>query len=357
MRAAVLAEDALGTKLGKTANGLVLHSVQDQIVAALDSTRAGQDAGEVVNGVHRGIPVVATLQECIDAGAERLYVGVATPGGFMPAAFAAIVKDALRAGMEVVNGLHGFLSEQEEFVAAAQSGGGRIWDVRKPPTDLRCADGAIFDCPTPRILIMGQDCDIGKRVTAVQLRNAAVASGVNLGFVATGQTGCMLGADAGAVIDRIPADFAAGQVEKMVCQVAPGKDVVLIYGQASIFHPAFSGVTAAILHGAMPDAIILQVAPGRQQRVLFDHPRYTLRSVADEIKALELLSGAPVVALAMNPTECPNPEAAAAELAAETGLPVIDPLGGDVSALWDVAWSAVRPTAVATAPAGAAATT
>jgi len=227
--------------------------------------------------------------------------------------------------------------------------------VRKPPAQLRCADGSVYGRSVPRILIMGQDCDIGKRVTAVEMLRAGRQRGVDVGFVATGQTGCMLGADAGAVIDRIPADFCSGQVEKMVCDVSDGvgreraPDAVLVYGQASLFHPAFSGVTLAILQGCAPDAVVLQVAPGRRQRVLFDHPRYTLSDVQKEIEAIELLGATKVVAIALNPSESKAPERDAKRIAGETGLPVIDPLAGDAGALWDIAWNAVRKQTVLSA--------
>lgn len=355
VRAAVLAEDALGTPPGKTANGLVLHAVQDDIVAVIDTTKAGRDAGEVVRGVPNGIPVVADLEAALALGARRLYLGVANPGGFLPPVFEETVLGALRAGLEVVNGLHRFLSEEERFAAAAREGGGSFWEVRRPPADLRCADGSVFAVRVPRLLVMGQDCDIGKRVTALQLLRAGRARGLDVAFVATGQTGCMLGPDAGAVIDRIPADFAAGQVERMVCDVAGhDPDLVLVYGQASLFHPAFGGVSLAVLHGTMPDAVILQVAPGRSRRVLFDEPRYTLATVEEEVRAIELLGRTRVVALALNPTECDDPEAARAELAARTGLPVIDPLGGDADALFAAAWDALThggPAGAAPAPA------
>lgn len=340
-KAAVLAEGALGSQLGKTANGLVLHCVRDELVAVIDSTKVGQDAGEVVNDVARGIPVVADLQACIDAGAERFYLGVANVGGKLPEAWRPIIIGALEAGMEVVNGLHQFLADDEAFQQAAKRGGS-MRDVRRPPTDLRCADGSVRERATPRILVMGQDCDIGKRITALQLLGAADRAGVDVGFVATGQTGCMLGAHAGSVIDRIPADFASGQVEKMVCHVSDaGHDAVLIYGQASLFHPSYGGVSLAVLQGAAPHAVVLQIAPGRTERALC--PGMTLAPLADEIHAIELLGGAPVVALAMNPTECDDPAAEARRLGGETGLPVIDPLGGDVAALWSHVWKHVAP--------------
>lgn len=357
-RAAVLAEAELGRPMGKTANGLVLHSVADDVVAVIDSTNAGRDAGQVVAKRDVGIPVVASLDEALAIGIERLYIGVANVGGYLPPVMHDVVPAALRAGVHVISGLHIFLSEVPEFAAAAQESGATITDIRRPPTDLRVADGSLLDRTTPRILVMGMDCDIGKRVTAMELLKAARDAGRDPGFVATGQTGCMLAPDAGTVIDRVPADFAAGQVERMARDVSDmGRDVVIGYGQASIRHPAFSAVAIAVLHGFAPDAVILQVAPGRRQRVLFDHPKYLVGNVLEEIALIEALGSTRVVALAVNPSEAADARQAIMELEARTGLPAVDPLTGDPMRLWQAAWKSCQrngaqvPARAATPPA------
>ncbi len=341
-RAIILAEEALGRPSGKTANGLVLHSISDDIVAVIDSTTAGQDAGTVVAGRAMDIPVVADLAAALEFGPERLYIGVANVGGFLPPYFQDVVEQALLAGVDVISGLHTFLSDVPRFQEAAKTGGATITDVRRPPTDLRIADGRIQAITTPRLHIMGVDCDLGKRVTAVELVRAGRRRGLDVGFVATGQTGCMLGPDAGTVIDRVPADFAAGRVEEMVCEVSDGKDLVIIPGQASIQHPAFSGVAMAILHGCAPHAVILQVAPGRTHRVLFDDSPFPIGDVRKEIELIESIGNTQVVALAINASHAENATAEVAALRAATGLPAIDPLHGDVDALFDIAWDAIQ---------------
>lgn len=335
-RAIVLAEGDLGGATAKTANGLVVHCQADEIVAVIDSTHAGQDAGTVVAKRALGIPVVATLEEALAHDPERLYLGVANVGGVMPDVFRDVIRGALEAGLHVINGLHAFLDEDPEFGPMLEAGHGSVWDVRRPPKDLKVLDGSIYDCRVPRVVIMGMDCDAGKRLTTIQFLHAAQERGINAGFVATGQTGCMLGPDAGAVIDRIPADFAAGQVERMVlASAAKGRDMILVPGQASIQHAAFSGVSLAILHGSAPQAAILQVVPGRQQRILFDHPGLRVGDIRDEIEAIERLGRTRVVALAVNGQHIDDVQAACAELTAEFGIPAIDPLFGDPSHLVD----------------------
>jgi uncharacterized NAD-dependent epimerase/dehydratase family protein len=345
-RAIVLAEGYLGEDSGKTANGLVLHAVTHEIVAVIDSTKAGRDAGEVVAGKRRNIPVVATFEEALAHKPEVFYIGVATAGGYLPDHFREAVRKALKAGLTVYNGLHIFLSEDAEFGPLVAAGKAKVVDVRKPPAlkDLRVADGRVTDLKVPRVMVMGMDCDIGKRMTVLELVRAARARGLNFGFVATGQTGCMLAPDAGTVIDRVPADFASGRVEQMVCDVAERKkpDVIFLYGQSSIQHPAYSGVALACLHGAQPNAVILQVAPDRKQRAIFDHPTFKLGPIADEIDLIERLSPrTKVVACAVNGKGIKDIPAACRRVTGETGLPAIDPLSGSPEELLDAVLAAL----------------
>lgn len=346
-RAIVLAEGYLGEDHGKTANGLVLHAVTHEVVAVIDSTKAGRDAGEVVAGPgrRRGIPVVATFEEALRHKPEVFYIGVATAGGYLPDHFRDAVRKAFAAGLTVYNGLHVFLADDPEFGPLVASGKAKVVDVRRPPPlkDLRVADGRVRDVKVPRVMVMGMDCDVGKRMTVLELVRAARARGIKLGFVATGQTGCMLAPDAGTVIDRVPADFAAGQVEKMVCDVAAAKkpDVIFLYGQSSIQHPAYSGVALACLHGAAPTAVVLQVAPGRKQRAIFDHPSMTLGPVRDEVDLIERLGKTKVVALAVNGKGVQDIPAACKRLHGETGLPAIDPISGSADELLDTVLAAL----------------
>jgi uncharacterized NAD-dependent epimerase/dehydratase family protein len=311
--------------------------MRDEIVAAIDSRHAGEDAGEVVAGRPNGVPVVADFDEAFERfEPEALYLGAATVGGTLPEWFEATLRAGLEKGLVVYNGLHRFFSDEPEYRRLAATHGARIVDVRKPPDDLSVAHGDVFDLDVPRVLVMGTDCAVGKRMTVVELVQAARKRGIDAGFVATGQTGCMIGADAGAVVDRIPADFAAGAVERMVCDVAAmGKDVVFVYGQASLLHPAYSGVALAILHGTAPDAVILQTDPARSQRTLFDHPAYRIAPILEEIELIERIGTGKVVALAVNGKDCKDVEAECEALRQKTGLLAVDPLAQPVGPLLD----------------------
>lgn len=334
VKAVVLAEGCLGEDMGKTANGLVLHSMRDEVVAAIDSTRVGKDAGEVVSGKPNGIPVVANFEEAFKRFKPKaLYLGAATVGGVLPPSFLDAIHSALGKGLTVYNGLHTFLRDDPRFTAVSQNGA-KIVDVRRPPENLRVADGRVYDLATPRVLVMGTDCAVGKRMTVVELVKEARKRGINAGFVATGQTGCMLGPDAGAVIDRVPSDFCAGQVEQMICDVAAqGREIIFVYGQASIMHPAYSGVSLSILHGTAPHAIVLQHDPVRKQRTLFKNPNYKVAPVKEEINLIERLGTGKVVGIAINGKNSSDIDKDSAAVAKQTGLPAVDPLHRSASLL------------------------
>ncbi len=298
--AIVLAEGAFGQPAGKTANGVVLHSDLFHARVVVDSTCAGSDAGSVLDRPEAGdVPVVDSMTAALEAApdAEALVLGVAPAGGALPDAWVDDIQDAMRAGCDVVSGLHVFLSEDDSWQAVADECGVDLVDVRKPPAedDLRVADGRSLDLEATVILTMGTDCAVGKRTTTFELYQAAKAAGLDAGWVATGQTGRLIGADRGVVIDRVPADFTAGVVEEMVCDVAADHDYVFVEGQAALTHHAYAGVTLSLLHGAAPDAVVLVDDPDRETRSHFD--RLAVSSVETERRAIESVSGTTVAAV------------------------------------------------------------
>ncbi|MEA5407944.1 NAD-dependent epimerase/dehydratase family protein [Haloarculaceae archaeon H-GB2-1] len=175
--------------------------------------------------------------------------------------------------------------------------GVEIVDVRKPPSesDLRVGDGRAADADADVVVTMGTDCAVGKRTTTFELYRAARDAGIDAGWVATGQTGLMVGAQRGLVVDRVPADFTAGAVEDLVTAVAEDHDLVFVEGQASLTHRAYAGVTLAVLHGSDADAVVMVDDPDREERTHFD--RLTVAGVEAERRAIEAVSDSQVVAL------------------------------------------------------------
>lgn len=298
--AVVLAEGEFGTPHGKTANGVVMHSELFDVRAVVDSTAAGRTASEVIGRPDApDVPVVSSTAAALDVApdAEAFILGVAPAGGALPESWVADIEAAMAAGCDVVSGLHTFLSADETWRVRAEANNVRLFDVRKPPaeSDLRVGDGRVDDVDADIVLTVGTDCAVGKRTTTAELYRAARAAGLDAGWVATGQTGIMVGAHRGTVVDRVPADFTAGVVEDMVCDVAADHDLVFVEGQAALSHRAYSGVTLSLLHGAWPDAVVLVDDPARERRDDFE--QFDVPSVATERALVESLSDATVAAV------------------------------------------------------------
>jgi uncharacterized NAD-dependent epimerase/dehydratase family protein len=348
-RLAVLAEGSFSPLDGKTAVG-VLRYRPDEVAAVVDATRAGRTAQECA-GVGGDIPVVADIAAAARAGADSLLIGIAPQGGELPPAWRAAVRGALERGWDVLSGLHAFLGDDPELVALAAAHGGRLIDVRRPPSGRPVAAARAADVPALVVLTVGSDCNVGKMTAALELRAALVARGVRASFVATGQTGIFV-ADQGVAIDAIPADFVAGTVEEMVLAAArtPGDagpaEVVIVEGQGGLHHPGYSGVTLSLLHGAAPGALVLchesgrdRIRPSRRDRS--GHPirdgggdgrEIVIPPLAELVRVYEQAASwvrpAPVVAIALNTLRLDEAaaRAAIAQAARETGLPATDPV-------------------------------
>lgn len=332
----VLADGYLTARNAKTAHG-VLRYTRDEIAAVLDREHAGRDLAEVMPGLRRRAPVVGDLDEALGLGPTSVLLGVATPGGWLPGHWRGWIRSALVAGLEIVNGLHTFLRDDPELVELAERHGGRLWDVRDPPRDIPLCSGKALSVPQRIVHTVGSDCAVGKMTVSVELAEAARAAGVAAEFVATGQTGIVI-AGRGIAVDRVISDFTAGAAEKLVLESDPGADVLIVEGQGSLWHPAYSGVTLSLLHGCAPEVLVLCHQAGRQA---IEEPPYTrLPSLGEMVVTYEKLAAtvrpAPVAALALNCGGLDDRAAHAAIAAAEaeTGLPAGDVLRGDGPKLW-----------------------
>ncbi|MFD1632134.1 DUF1611 domain-containing protein (plasmid) [Haloplanus ruber] len=297
---AVLAEGEFGTTEGKTANGIVTSSEVFDTCVVVDSQRAGRHPTDVLESRDAPeVPIVASVAAALAEAPEieALVIGVAPAGGSLPESWVDDIEAAIRAGCDVVSGLHVFLTEDKHWTDLAEKHGTRLIDVRKPPGEdaLRVGDGSVDDVSTDVVLTLGTDCAVGKRTTTYELYRAARDAGYDAGWVATGQTGIMIGAHQGAVIDRVPADFTAGVVEDMVAAVGETHDVVFVEGQASLTHRAYAGVTLSVLHGSWPDAVVIADEPGRRTRTHFED--FEVAGVETEVRLVEELSDAEVAAV------------------------------------------------------------
>jgi len=357
--AVVYSEAFFGTCDGKTANGLVRHSEKYEILAVIDSTKAGLDAGEYLDERPNGIPICADLADAIALAGrvpDFFILGMAPLSGMLSPLERGVVLDAMGRGMSVVNGLHEFLNDDPEFVAAKAAYGVEILDVRRPrdKKDLRMFSGRIAEVTCPRIAVLGTDGAIGKRTTATILTRALNERGIKAVLVGTGQTGLIQGARYGVALDAIPCQFCSGEVEATIVEAfeAEHPDVIVIEGQGALSHPAYLS-SIFILRGGRPDAAILQHAPAR--RMLGDFPDVPTPTPVSEIALLRAFAGTRVIGLTINHEDMTDAEVSAAIILyeLELGIPATDALTRPTSRLVEMV-SAAFPALSAKLAAGAA---
>ncbi|MGH2698106.1 MAG: DUF1611 domain-containing protein [Actinomycetota bacterium] len=332
----VLTDGYLTERNAKTAHG-VIHFAPDRIAAAVDPEHAGRDLIEVLPELGRSAPVVASVAEGLRHDPTSLLLGVATPGGWMPDHWRAWIAESIEAGLEIANGLHQLLSDDSELVALAEKHGVRLWDVRVPPADIPLFSGKSLEVSQRVVLTVGSDCAVGKMTVALELAKAAGDEGVRAEFVATGQTGILI-AGRGIAVDRVISDFTAGAAEQLILESHPDSEVLMVEGQGSLWHPAYSGVTLGLLHGAAPEVQVLCHQAGREA---IEEPPFTrLPPLTDMVATHELMAKtvrpAPVACIAVN-TRGLEDQAAGEEVARiekETGLPTGDVMRGGASRLW-----------------------
>ena len=340
--AIVYCEANFGQLDGKTANGLVRHSEKYEILAIIDTVKAGLDAGAVLDDKPNGIPICRDLADAIcqlENIPDFFIYGMAPSSGMLSENERIVVLDAINLGINIVSGLHEFLSDDAELAQAARANGVQITDVRKPPakTDLRAFSGRIREVTCPRIAVLGTDCAIGKRTTASILTRLLVERGVNAVMVGTGQTGLMQGARYGVALDAIPSQFCAGELEAVMVEAfeRDRPDVIVVEGQGALSHPAFS-TSAFILRGSQPDGVILQHAPGRAHRCDFaDMPMPTPQT---EIKLIEAFSDTKVIGVTINHESMTDNEVDVAIATCEStlGIPATDALSRSPERLIDM---------------------
>jgi uncharacterized NAD-dependent epimerase/dehydratase family protein len=340
--AVVYCEGQFGEQDGKTANGLVRHSERYRILSVIDSTRAGVDAGSHLDDRPNQVPVVADLAAAIAHARhvpDYLICGLAPADGLLSAEQRVVLLDGIARGMHLVNGLHEFLNDDAEFVAASLRSGVTITDVRRPQEtrDLSLFSGRIFDVTCPRIAVLGTDGAIGKRTTATLLVQTLRHHGINAVMVGTGQTSLIQGGRYGVALDALVPQFCSGEVEKQVVAAFEGEDpdVIVVEGQGALSHPAYI-TSAHILRGSQPGAVIVQHAPKR--RVLGDFPMVAMPTAASEIRLIEAFADTKVIGLTLNHEDMSSDEVTAAigRYELELGIPVTDPLTRPLERLLDM---------------------
>jgi len=350
--ALVLCGNGYRTDNGKTAHGLVRGTERYRILGVVDASCAGEDAGALLDGRPRGIPVFASLPVALASLPERprfAVVGIATSGGRIPAELRAELAAAIEAGFSIVNGLHELVGDDPELAAAARRKGIELVDVRraKKTTELHFWTGEIRSVRAPRVAVLGTDCAVGKRTTARMLTEGCRAAGMNAEMIYTGQTGWMQGGRFGFILDATPNDFVSGELEHAIvtCAAETFPDVIFLEGQSALRNPS-GPCGSELLLSAGARAVILQHAPARLEFEGLEGMGYPIPSPEEEI---ELISryGARTIGVALNTHGLAEPGRVRDELERRLRIPVVCPLESGVGPLVSAVKAFVRHSSVA----------
>jgi len=338
-RYAILAEGWFANSSAKTAHGLIRYG-KDEVVAVIDSTLAGKRVADVLPDLGRDAPIVGTLEEALELSPTSVLVGLAPAGGKLPVEWMDTLRAAAEAGLEIVSGLHQRL--------APEFPGKSVWEVREPPEGIPLFSGEGFEVGPKVALTVGTDSAIGKMTATLEIERAAREAGLRPEFVPTGQTGIVI-AGWGLCVDAVVSDFVAGASEQLVLEAAKASpDLILVEGQGSLGHPAYSGVTLGLMHGSCPDCLILCSADPKEE-VFRGVPRPSPARVArlyEEVASL--IKPAPVVAVSLNTRGLEEKESQEliTAVADETGLPTADPFRSSAAPILEAVRDAPKTRAI-----------
>lgn len=333
-RVAILLHDGISGHSGKTGLAFLRYG-EATVAAVIDRGHAGGSLG-ALTGIPGDIPIVASVGEAIAYKPDVLLIGIAPSGGILPEEWQQEVKEAVLAGLSVVNGLHSPMGE----IAGELREGQWIWDIRQEPSGLSIGRGRARSLTCERILTVGTDMAIGKMSTSLELRKVAQKRGISTRFLATGQGGLAIVGE-GIPLDAIRVDFAAGAVEKAAIALGSHCDLLLIEGQGSLLHPG-STATLPLIRGSQPTGLILVHRAG--QKTIRDCPDIFIPPLSEVVECYEDLvraggafSGGEVKAIALNTFHLSEKEAqmAIANVEKETGLPCTDAVRFGADLLFD----------------------
>lgn len=334
--ALVLCEGAFNRTAGKTAAGLVRHSLRFKIVGILDSTLAGKDAGEILDGVHKDIPIFSSVTDAMKKLKKKpdyLIVGVATVGGMLPKAFRPPIREAIKNGISIISGLHEWLALDAGFSKLAKQHKVTITDIRKePPLEkMHYYRNLASKMKAVRIPILGTDAASGKRTTGVILTKALNERGIKTSFVATGQTGLLQGSKFGVPVDAIRGDYVVGELENAIdlAYKTEKPKVIIVEGQGALSHPAYVTGSRSIVNASQPTAVVLQHAPARKWRTYHETELHIPNGTIErEMELIKVFADAPVIGITVNHTGMTKEEVAKTvkEYEAKYGIPACDVL-------------------------------
>ena len=278
----ILSHGAFNYIKNKTGNMLIRYRTEE-VVAVLDRTKSGITAYDEL-GYGENIPVLDNFDDCIDFKPDTLVIGNASQGGFISDEYRVEVIKAIEFGCDIISGMHHFINDDEDFVQLAERFNVSLFDLRRPPDPPNFPKGSWHKRKIPVLLIVGTDCDTGKMTTAWEVSERLKSKDRKVEFIGTGQTGILL-SGAGVPIDAVKADFMAGEIENMIDKAPDDTELIIVEGQGALTNQYYAGVTLGLLHGAMPDYMLMTHDPARALDVT-DYPMASMKLVMDMDLAL-----------------------------------------------------------------------
>ncbi|WP_062209996.1 DUF1611 domain-containing protein [Streptomyces sp. NBRC 109706] len=341
----LFAEGCFGLFTSKIAASLIRYR-GDRCVAVIDSRRAGRTVQDVL-GYGGAIPIVGRVEQALHLRPEVMVIGKGLHSGELPSGWKSHILAAVDNGLHLINSIHFRLTDEPDIARAVREKGVTVWETKDAPT-VPLNRARVLDLDTWVIHTCGSDSNIGKKTAALQIWNEANRSGIPTGFAATGQSG-MLIAGRGIAVDGVPGDFMAGAVEQVVMDAAAGNEWVVVEGQGSLNHIGFSGVALAILHGALPHALVFCHRLGAERTKVWETPIIPIPELIRMNEELTVFERpAKVAAVSVNSIGFSEEDyrREAEKLEADTGLPVVDPVReGGAARLVDILRTHRRETA------------
>jgi uncharacterized NAD-dependent epimerase/dehydratase family protein len=323
---------------GKITHGLIRYSKRFDVDCVVDTTASEGDAGEILDGIKRDITLYNNLDRAYNkSDVNTFIIGAVSEGGVLPKGYDKAVIWALEKGLNIVSGLHQFLSEDPMFKKLAEENNCIITDVRKIFRDYkRFYTGDIKNVKSKRIAVLGTDSAIGKRTIAILINEEIKKRGIKTDMIYTGQTGWIQGWPHGIVLDAMINDFVAGGIEGAILDswkdLKP--DFMIIEGQGSLVHPFFPGGFEILAAGQI-DGFLLIDAPKRPH--LDGFPDYPMPDTKRVVKIAELLTDKHLAGIGLNKENMNKNDIKNAKIKLKEiyNVPVTEPLNEGVSEIVD----------------------
>jgi len=267
-RYAILAHESFDYILSKTGNMLIRYK-PNEVCAVIDRNHCGKTAEDVL-GWGGSIPCVLNFDKAKQYAPTHLVIGNAPQGGRLDNKSLIEIEKAIDYGCDIVSGMHSLLKNDHYLVNKAKKNNVSLFDLRNAPNPPHFPRGSWKERKFPVLLVVGSDCDTGKMTTAWEICKELNKRQWNVKFLGTGQTGILLSGN-GVPIDAVVSDFMAGEIEHHLDKFSNDTDLVIVEGQGALNNMFYSGVTLGLLHGCMPEFLIMTHEPYRELDVS-DYP-------------------------------------------------------------------------------------